>query len=79
MLLVMLIFVSTLTLLLLVRAIRVMSHNSLKLRPERLDRAEFVAHGDDAFERAIELVDVCEDVFKALSVPQSVQLLSVAR
>lgn len=43
-----------------------LSHDALELRPQRLDRGELVAHGDDGLERAVELVDVGQDVFEAL-------------
>ena len=44
----------------------VLGHHALELTPQRLDGAEFVAHGDDAFEGAVELVDVLEDAFEGL-------------
>lgn len=48
--------------------LRLLGHDALELRPQRLDRGELVADGDDGLERAVELVDVGQDVFEALFV-----------
>lgn len=44
----------------------ILGHHVLELRPQRLHGRELVADGDDRFERAVQLVDVGEDLLEAL-------------
>lgn len=46
---------------------RILSHDILKMTPQRLDRRELVANLRDFFKRTVELVDILQDKLKTLS------------
>jgi hypothetical protein len=46
--------------------LRVLGHDILELRPQGFDGGELVADGDDAFQVAVEAVEILKDVFERL-------------
>ncbi|KAM0802991.1 hypothetical protein BDR22DRAFT_76077 [Usnea florida] len=52
-------------------------HHPFKLTPQRLHGSELVPNGNHAFQRAVQLVDVLEDVFETLVRIEEIWLVDV--